>query len=231
MEHNIQEDRRKAFIAAFLFLLLLLLFFFLVSLKEPDPPLVEKEIEVELDIPQGGSSGGSTKSKVQTNSQNQSAQDLAVQDESDVQVVKGDGNDQNTNQNNQNAEESWMNMDGNNGGQNGGNDGGENFGGGGGGGDDIGPGPGNNSARIRYGSPQDCIGDFNEEGKVYLIIWVNAEGKIIRAQNNAAKSTTGSQNLISLAITAVKNCVYYEKRPGTPDQKIVLSQPVTFRKR
>ncbi len=228
MEHNIQEDRRKAFIAAFLFLLLLLLVFFLVSLKEPDPPLVEKEVEVELDIPAGGSSGGSSKAQNDTKKV-VSAENLAVQNESDVKVVKGQGDDKNTNQNN-NAQNDWMNM-GNNGGQNGGNDGGDDWGSGGGHGGDIGPGGGNSESRIRYGNPTDCIGNFNEEGKVYLIIWVNANGKIIRAQNNAAKSTTGSQNLISMAIDAVKNCVYYEKRPGTPDQKIVLAKPVTFRKR
>lgn len=231
MEKTIHQDRRRAFVAAFLFLLLLLLFFFLVSLKEPDPPLVEKEIEVELEIPQGGSSGGSSSAKVSENKQTQSAENLAVQNESDVQVVKGDGNDNNNNQNNnQNSQNDWMNM-GNNGGQNGGNSGGDGFGDGGGNGDNIGPGDGNNSARIRYGNPTNCIGDFSEEGKVYLIIWVNAEGKIVRAQNNAAKSTTGSQTLISLAIDAVKSCVYFEKRPGTPDQKIVLSTPVVFRKK
>lgn len=231
MEKTIFQDRRRAFIAAFLFLLLLLLFFFLVSLKEPDPPLVEKEVEVELEIPQGGSSGGSSSAKTNVNKQHQSAENLAVQNESDVQVVKGDGNDKVNNQNNNNSENDWMNMDGQNGGQNGGQDGGDQFGANGGPGNNIGPGGGNNSARLRYGSPQDCIGNFNEEGKVYLILWVNAEGKIIRAQNNAAKSTTGSQNLISMAIDAVKNCVHFEKRPGTPDQKIVLSTPITFQKR
>lgn len=227
MEKNIQVDRRKAFIAAFVFLLLLLLFFFLVSLKEPDPPLVEKEVEVELEIPAGGSSGGSSKAKNNVK-KSHSAENLAVQKESNVEVNKGKGDAKKTTKKSD-TESDWMSM-GANGGNNGGQEGGDEWGSGGSEGGGVGPNNGGNEVRLRYGNPIDCIGDFNEEGKVYLIVWVNANGKIVRAQNNAAKSTTGSQNLISNAITAIKGCVSFEKRPGTPDQKIVLSKPVTFRK-
>lgn len=228
MEKNIQQDRRKAFIAAFVFLMLLLLVFFLVSLKEPDPPLVEKEVEVELEIPTGGSSGGSSKANNQ-NKKVQSAENLALQDDESIKVEKGDGDDKKTNDERK-SENDWMNMMGNNGGSNGGQDGGDGFGQGGGPGNDVGPGK-DNGSRTRYGNPIECInGDFQEEGKVYLIVWVNANGKIVRAQNDPAKSTTGSQNLISLAISAVKSCVYYDKRAGTPDQKFSVG-PVTFQKR
>jgi hypothetical protein len=226
MESLIKEHRKKGLLAAFIFLLMMVLFFFLVSLKEPDPPLQEKVVEVEVDIPPvGGSSGGSSEAK-KSNNKSSSAQNLATEKESNVQVDKGDGNDKKTNNQNNNAD-SWMNM-GANGGQNGGQDGGDDFGAGGGPGDNVGGG-GSKGPRTMYGSPSNCLDvEQVEGGKVYLILWVNANGKIVRAENNASKSTTGSQNLISLAKNAVKNCVTFEKRPGTPDQKIVLAKPVSF---
>jgi len=226
METLIKEHRRKGILATFLFLLLLLLVFFLVSLKEPDPPIEEIIVEVELDIPSGGSSGGGNPTK-STSKTVKSAQNLATQKEESVEVSVGNGNDNASNQNNERSVDNSMMMgegDGSNGG-----DGGDGYGDGNGDGDGIGDGAGSNGVRIMYGRPADCLDQTQEEGSVYLILWVNANGKIIRAENNAAKSTTGSQKLISMAKKAVMGCVTFEKRSGKPDQKIVLARPVVFK--
>lgn len=225
MESLSKEHRKKGILAAFIFLLLLLLFFFLVSLKEPDPPLQEKIIEIELEIPPGGSSGGGSPT-ISNSNNNKSAENLVTQDDESVVLNVGNGNDKVTNQNTNSNQNNWMQM-GEGGGENGG-DGGDGFGTGDGTGDGIGDGPASGGARIMHGRPADCLDKTQEEGSVYLILWVNASGKIVRAENNAAKSTTGSQKLISMAKQAVMGCVTFEKRPGTPDEKIVLAKPVTF---
>lgn len=226
MESMIKEHRKRAFLIAFLFLLLLLLFFFLVSLKEPDPPLQEKIIEVEVEMPAGGASGGGSPTKSQNNVV-KSPENIATQKEESVNIKTGNGNNQTSNQNSNNSADSWMNM-GEGEGEHGGG-GGDGFGDGNGDGDGLGDGSGGGGTRTMYGRPADCLDKTAEEGSIYLILWVNANGKIVRAENNASKSTTGSQKLIAMAKEAVMRCVTFEKRPGTPDEKIILGRPIVFK--
>lgn len=62
----------------------------------------------------------------------------------------------------------------------------------------------------------------NENCRVVLIVYINAEGNVTRAENDKNNTTTSDISLINRLIELVKRQVKYDKRPGTGLQKQTL---------
>lgn len=63
----------------------------------------------------------------------------------------------------------------------------------------------------------------NENCTVALFLYVNAEGIVVRAENNRAVTTTTDARLIGKIIELAKQQVRYDKRPGSGIEKISKS--------
>ena len=231
-----KKDNRKALYAALIFMMLMLLFFLLVSMDEPDPPLQEKVIEVEIEF--GGESGGgspsSESSQTTTNAVSESAQDIETQDESPVQQTSGQGTNANSN-NTQEEQPDKVDSDlgfkpsggnGTNGQDGNGNNQGSGVSDGNGQGNAEGDGKVNLDRKVvNYGG---ITAQSQQEGKVGIDIWVNDKGEVVKVKYNPSKSNTASDYLIGLA----KKWAYtmeYEKSLGSPTQ-FVGPQVFTFKK-
>jgi hypothetical protein len=211
-----EEDHRRALYAVLVFIMLMILFFLLVGLKEPDPPLQEDIIAVELpDVeiemggaPEGGGVPGSEVIEQETDVV-ESAANIETQDESEVAVADGQSNsDEGSNQSN--VDES---LQFGNGGTNGGPGGGDEFGNGpGGGGNDTGPG-GFGVYNPNRKVTKDPVFDsqVQEEGIIALDIWVDASGKVVKTRFKESESTSGSAYLIKLAEAAAMKMRYDAK--------------------
>jgi uncharacterized membrane protein len=100
-----EEDHRKALYASLIFIMLMILFFLLVSLKEPNPPIVEEIIEIEMpeiEVEQGSESGGGSSSdeKVSEPSNDvieEPARNVDTQVEETVKVNSSNGSTNNNN--------------------------------------------------------------------------------------------------------------------------------------
>ena len=220
-----EEDHRRALYASLVFIMLLILFFLLVSLEEPDPPLKEPIVEIELpdfEIVETGSAdeGGSNNDEgspiTDANNIQEAPQDNAVQDESDVVVQQGNGDSDSQNQDSDaDQPDNSLSFPGNGGGNGTGN--GTGFGEGDGVGDGgSGNGPGGGTYNPNRKLIKDPIfdGHAQEEGKIALDIWVDADGKVVRAAIKESKSTSGSAYLINLAKKAAYT-MKYEKKSGS----------------
>jgi len=225
-----EEDHRRALYASLVFIMLMILFFLLVSLEEPDPPRQPEIVEVELpDVifeqgsqPEGGSEN-SEESNVPTPSQNVEtpAQEVDTQTEETVNVVSGQGDTDSDNTNQSEPEpDSDFSFSGSGSGQGTGD--GNAFGDGDGVGGDI---DGNVPGDGKYNPDRKVLQEPNykssaqEEGRIALDIWVDANGKVIKTQYKASKSTTGSQYLLGLAVRAAKT-MKYDKKPGVHSEHV-----------
>jgi len=224
-----EEDHRRAFYASLVFIMLMILFFLLVSLEEPDPPLKEKIVEIDMEniiIPEefleasnsGGSDGGANP---EYNKVPDPAPKIDTQKEQSVNVNSGNGN-QTNNQNNNTQPQPDQSL-----GFNGttGNDSGDGKGGGFGDGDGVNQNSGNTTG-AGTSNPNRKIttkptfnGNAQEEGKIALDIWVDAEGNVVQTRFKESKSTSGSAYLISLAERAAKT-MKYEKKPGVDKEHV-----------
>jgi len=233
-----EKDNRKALYAALIFMMLMLLFFLLVSMNEPDPPLQEKVIEVEIEF--GGESGGgspsSESSETIVNTVSEAAQDIETQEEvSPVQQNTAQGTKPNSNNTQEEQPDKVDNelgfKPGGNKGTNGeegeGDKQGDGFKDGDKGDGPKGDGPKTNLNRkvANYGG---ITAQSQEEGKVAIDIWVNEKGEVVKVKFNPTKSNTASDYLIGLA----KKWAYtmeYEKSLGSPTQ-FVGYQVFNFKK-
>tara|TARA_B100000809_G_C15119912_1_gene523914 strand:+ start:1905 stop:2630 length:726 start_codon:yes stop_codon:yes gene_type:complete len=232
-----EKDNRKALYAALIFMMLMLLFFLLVSMNEPDPPLKEKVIEVEIEF--GGEPGGgsprSESSETITNTVTESAQDIETQEESSVQQNTAQGTNANSN-NTQEEQPDKVDSElgfkpGGNKGTNG-EDGEDDKQGGGFKDGDKGDGPKGFGAKTNLNRKVANYGGITaqsqQEGKVAIDIWVNDKGEVVKVKYNPSNSNTASDYLIGLA----KKWAYtmaYEKSLGSPTQ-FVGHQVFTFKK-
>lgn len=231
-----KKDNRKALYAALIFMMLMLLFFLLVSMDEPDPPLKEKVIEIEIEF--GGESGGGSpnleSSETTTNTVSESAQDIETQDDSPVHQDDGQGSSADSD-NTQEEQPDKVDSDlgfkpGGNGGSNGNNTGDETGDGltsghGGNGPDGEGSKTNLNRKVVNYGG---ITAQSQQEGKVAIDIWVNDKGEVVKVKFNPSKSNTASDYLIGLA----KKWAFtmeYEKSLGSPTQ-FVGYQVFNFKK-
>lgn len=220
-----EEDHRRALYASLVFIMLNTLFFLLVSMEEPDPPLKEIILPIameDMEIPVeyiesdeaggGGSQGGP--SPIDQQVQNSAAQTQTQTDQS-VYVPSGNQNQTENGVNNQPQPDQSLGFNGT-GGDGNGNGNGTGFGDGDGTGVGDGSGPGgygnSNPNRKVTGEPV-FNGNVQEEGKIALDIWVDENGNVVQVRYKEAKSTSGSEYLISLATRAAKT-MKYEKKPG-----------------
>jgi hypothetical protein len=219
-----EEDHRKAFVASLVFIMLMILFFLLVSLEEPDPPLKEQIVEIEMpdvEIEEGSSAAGGSPSKSEmeenpaTEQVVQSAPDIVQQEESSVSIPKGTGNAKTDNTKAPEPKPDdglTFSGSGSNQGTGSGNDFGSGTGvGGTGEGDKEGPGTYNPNRKVVQKA--NINSNAQEEGTIALDIWVDANGNVIQTRLKETESTSGSDYLISLAKKAAKT-MKYEKKPG-----------------
>lgn len=220
-----EEDHRKALYASMIFIMLMILFFLLVSLEEPDPPLKEYVVPIEMEnieIPEefltepagesGSSEGGQSTIDEQVEN---SAEQITTQNEQSVEVNAGNENSVNNGVNNQPQPDQTLGFNGNEGTQNGQQDG-NSFGSEDGvsGGPNTGPGgDGVANPNRKITTPPTFDGSAQEAGKIALDIWVDENGNVIQVRYKESKSTSGNQYLINLATKAAKT-MKYEKKPG-----------------
>ena len=69
-----------------------------------------------------------------------------------------------------------------------------------------------------------------EEGDIYLTVWVDESGKVIKAENISSKTTTSSTAVINAAISGVVNCMRFNKVSGAPVTKLQLKGPIRIRR-
>ena len=220
-----EEDHRRAVYASMIFIMLNILFFLLVSMEEPDPPIEEKVMPVELtdmEIPieyieteeagGGGSQGGPSPIDQQIDN---SAEHTQTQTEHSVNIPSGNQNQTENGVNNQPQPDQSLGFNGT-GGDGNGNGTGTGFGDGDGTGVGDGNGPGgygNSNPNRKITADPVFNGNVQEEGKIALDIWVDENGNVVQVRYKEAKSTSGSEYLISLATRAAKT-MKYEKKPG-----------------
>ncbi len=236
-----EKDHRRALYAALIFLMLMILFFLLVSLEEPDPPLKEKIIEIEMEFgsePEGGGVEKQDVVKDTPQTKEEPSKNYDTQDESPVVVKSGKGTVKETNntqtqtQSTQTTVDNTFTFGGSGGGQGGGT--GTGFGdgsgvGGNGSGNNPGDGHSTNNPNRKIVSSGGIDAQTQEEGKIALDLWVDQNGKVVKTRYNESKSNTGNENLKSLAEKWART-MQYEKLPGAPDQ-FVGTQVFTFKKK
>lgn len=230
-----EKDNRKALYAALIFMMLMLLFFLLVSMDEPDPPLQEEIVEVEIEFgsPVAGGSAANTQSEQQVeNTVQESAQEIDTQEEeSPVVQHSGQGNSStstNTTQETPAVDDAFT-FGGNGGNTNGGGNG-PGFGDGDGvdGDGGTGTGPGTENLKRKVIDRGGITAQSQEEGKVAIDIWVNDKGEVVKTRFNPNKSNSPSSYLIGLATKWAKT-MQYEKLLGAPVQ-FVGTQVFNFTK-
>jgi outer membrane biosynthesis protein TonB len=218
-----EEDHRRALYASLVFIMLMILFFLLVSLEEPDPPLQEVIVPIDMEnieIPEefmenpggGGSEGGPSPVDEQVVN---SAEEQPTQQEQSVEVNAGNQNQTENGVNNRPQPDQSLGFNGNNGNDNGDGDG-NGFGDGDGTNVGSGTGPngdGNSNPNRKITTAPTIDGNAQESGIIALDIWVDENGNVVQVKYKEAKSTSGSQYLITLATRAAKT-MKYEKKPG-----------------
>ena len=64
--------------------------------------------------------------------------------------------------------------------------------------------------------------EFNQSCDIFLKVTINAEGKVIRTENIAGRTTTIDQRIINQISELVKQQIRYNKKPGAAIEKILL---------
>ena len=227
-----KKYRRKAILGAILFTLFLVVLFFLVGFTEQDPlPIdIEEVQEIELDgsnIEFDAPAAGGGDPAISENPVPKPVEGIKTPTEetSEVNVNAGSGRtDKPVSKPTIDQGLSFPGMSGNGG--SGGGSGGGNGSGIGSGNGDIGSGNGGGSGtRTIVSNP--CIkSGATVAGKIFLIVYVDATGKVVQAKNDPNRSTTGNKTTISVAQKAVLDCLKFEPRPGTGLQTISLATPI-----
>ena len=222
-----EEDHRKALYASLIFIMLLILFFLLVSLEEPDPPIVDPPVEIEMaDIefdfgsqPEGGSQSKAEEVEPVENvveNVETPTEEVDTQTESPVVVQSSNGNNQSNNTQEEQPEVDNSLTFGGGSGNGDGNGTGDNFGDGdgvGGTGQGNTPGDGTYNPNRKVLKNPSIDPNVQEEGKIALDIWVDAKGNVVKTRIKESKSTSGSAYLIALAQKAAKT-MKYDSKPG-----------------
>jgi TonB family protein len=225
------EDHRRALYATMIYAMICILFFFLVSMEEPDPPLVEKVIPIDMEnieIPEeileqiedmeGGSSGAEGHANPEEQVVNTPGEQIETQDNESVPV--------NGNPANNPRPDDGLSFGGNQGtGTGTGDDG---FGSGDGVGDGVGDGDGKYNGSRKVAQAPVFDGSGPEEGIIALEIWVDENGTVTKTRFLESKSTSGNEYLIRLATKAAKT-MKFERKPGAGIEKVPY-QTFTFKK-
>lgn len=223
-----EEDHRRALYASLVFIMLMILFFLLVSLEEPDPPLKEVIIPIEMEnieIPEefmqdnAGGGGEEGHANPEVSEAVDPAPPVVTQTEQSVQTNAGNGN-QNNNQVQNPKPDDGLTFNGNNGTGTGTGDDGFGTGTGVDGGTGGGPGgDGIYNPNRKVTGPPTFDGNAQEGGKIALDIWVDENGNVVQVRYKESKSTSGSNYLIKLATKAAYT-MKYDKKPGAVKEHV-----------
>lgn len=224
-----EKDRNTGIVAAIVFAVVLFILLIFLSVKEPDPPLQDMPVPIELDEEmiiedfEAFAGGGNPSDTKDPNPTPPDQGDPVVSTETSTFT-------HNTGQNGtkpvkdpkpaQQADESltFPGTGGTGGGTGTGNlfgDGTDN---------NPGPGPGGDGTGNRKVVSDPCKPEFaNESGTIYLTLWIDESGKVIKADNISSKSTSSSVSTIESAKKAVLKCMKYEPKAGAPVFKKEIS--------
>jgi hypothetical protein len=228
-----EKDKRKGLISAIVFLLLIFIYLKLVSFTMADPPPRDTPMQASLQIEQvvlkefkieGGGSGTPSDDTFDPKPKPQTEK-VATKTESKTEIQSGESN-KTTDKNSQNSATS--NTPAPNPFGTGGSGGGKDLGKGTGFGSDTGDGIGSGSGegvkpRIRLRDPSVVDISTNQSCVVRLKVTINAEGKVVRADNIKAITTTTDQRIINQVISAVLEQVEYNKKTGAPLEQAFIT--------
>ncbi len=234
-----EQDRNRGIITAAVYGVVMMILLLFLSISEPDPPLRDIPVEIQLTpemilapTSSSGSDGGAEKSgsiDPKPTPPDQGDLVLTSKNPKPVQHNSGQGGTkpvQNPNPPQQQPDPTFTFGGGGSGGS-GGSGTGPGFGQGAGGSGGDGPG-GDGTGASRKIVKHACKPERStDEGTIYLSIQIDDQGRVIRADNIASKSTTSSASAIEAARRSVLDCMRYDARTGSPvvrtEIKIVVS--------
>ena len=239
------KRRNTAIVASILFILTCLVMFSLLSLKQPDPPRidVQKNVEMEIEVPvekikeiveSGGSQGsgkpaGEKTDKVTSNQQKPkpSSQDFIKDDKAEITENKGGGSQLNDQESKESIEDNPEDkpapkLEGLNGG--GGNQDGNNTGNGhenGIGSGNGGPGSGTGEMSGNRYPTYDPKPNINtqEVGTVKIVVIVNPNGDVIKATNSSSSDINDPGVISACKKSALK--MKFTKISGSVNERYV----------
>lgn len=233
------QDRNRGLISAAVFGVVMMILLLFLSVSEPNPPLRDIPVVIEL-TPEmiltpssaSGSDGGAEKSgSIDPKPTPPDQGDLVLTSKKPKNVKHNSGQGgtkpvQNPNPPQQQPDPTFTFGGGGSGGS-GGSGSGPGFGqgaGGSGGEGSGGEGLGASRKIIKHACKPERSSD---EGTIFLSIQIDDQGRVIRADNVASKSTTSSVSAIEAARRSVLDCMKYDARPGSgvvrTEIKIVVS--------
>jgi hypothetical protein len=244
-----KENRKKASFVASLYIIVTLLLFFTISFTQPDPPIRTIPVPMELsdemiieDIQIAPKVGTKGEANQGGGTPSNKAFDHPTPPDKGDRVISNDnadfthdtGQDGMQSVDNPRAPVKNTNDDtftfgtGGNGGGSGTGDG-NLFGDGSDNTKGNGKGGSGSGSRVIIQSPcPPSVG--TEEGDIWLSVWVDEDGKVIKAENRPSKTTTSSTAVIGAAIKGVVNCMRFSKNPGAAIVKIDLGGPIRIRR-
>lgn len=231
-------DKRKGIIAAFAVMILLFLYLLWETIEMADPPpkdpivvaetIIPEEIDLKDFVVEGGAASGSpTQDEVVKPPTPQTEQVLTSNAPKETKEPTGQSTHTNANNNSNTSSTSEQSSNPfGSGGSNGSNGPGGAFEGSNGPGV-SGTGVGSGIERVRLNDPIVDHLESSEYATISLIITIDAQGNIVNATCNKAKTTTTNQILINRVINEVKKQVKYNKDPGASLAKVTLTVQIT----
>ncbi|GAA0876511.1 hypothetical protein GCM10009118_29210 [Wandonia haliotis] len=232
-----EKDRNTGIVAAVVFTAVLSILLLFLSVTEPDPPLQDIPVPIELDEEMiiedfeanaGGGTPANTKDPKPT-PPDQGDAVLSSEEPTFTHNTGQEGKKPVENPKPSDPEPDPTFTFSGSGGSEGGGGSGNLFGSG----TDNNPGTGSGGAGSgtrKVVTPPCPPSAGTEEGDIYLTVWIDETGKVIKAENIPTKTTTSSATVINAAIQGVKNCMRFEKREGAGVTKRELSGPIRIRR-
>ena len=232
-----EKDRNTGIVAAVVFTVVLFILLLFLSVKEPDPPLQDMPVPIELDEEmiiedfEAFAGGGTPSNTKDPNPTPPDQGDPVVSTETST-FTHNTGQDgtkpvKDPKPSTPKPDPEFSFSGTGNGGE--GDGSGNLFGSGTDNNPGTGPGgPGSGTRKVV--SPPCPPSTGSEEGDIYLTVWIDETGKVIKAENIPTKTTTSSATVINAAIKGVKDCMRFEKRDGASVVKKELSGPIRIRR-
>jgi hypothetical protein len=229
-----EKDRNKGLVAAAVFAVVGFVLLLFLSVTEPDPPLQDIPVPMELDQEmiledfEAFSGGGSPSNVKDPNPTPPEMGDPVVSSKQSTFTHSTGSNGKkpvaDPKPSDPNPDPAFTFSGGGTGGSGSGNLFGS------GTDDKEGNGTGGSGAGNRKELSKPCKPDaVDVSGTIYLTISIDENGRVFRAENIPDKSSTSSQTTINSAIKAVKDCQRFEPRPGSGTQKMVIQISVQQR--
>lgn len=229
-------DKRKGIVAAIMAMLLLLLYLLWETIEMADPPpkdpilitetIMPEEIDLKDFVVEGGSAAGSPVIDDVKPPTPQTEQVLTSNTPKPVTTPTGQSTHTNANNNTNTHSTSEQSSNPFGSGGNNGSTGSGTFEGSNGPGVQ-GPGTGSGIERVRLNDPIVDHLESSEYATITLVLTIDAEGNIVNATCNKAKTTTTNQILINRVINEVKRQVKYNKDKGASLAKVSLMVQIT----